>query len=252
MCSGKDIDPTAEGSITNPSTYDPTSTEGLINLGGGILGGGVIGGIAGSAGDAIEGAYNDLSGKTQQDELEKELAKQNDAQLAQLDFLREQYGDITEGLAPYREAGAGFLPQLQELLSPEAKQSYIADYLQGDEYQQLQGQASQQLLQSAAATGGLGASGTKDRLARQTLQMGNQLGNQAYNQAIGNLTQGTNIGLGTFGTQLQAQGQLNQGVQQGLGNMANLALGQAGMNQGSILGQLAPFAMPAAYLYGLS
>lgn len=252
MCSGEDIDPTSSGSITNPSTYDPTSTSGLINLGGGLLGGGVLGGISASAGDAVEDTYNDLSGKTAQDELDEELAKQNDAQIAQLEFLKEQYGDITAGLEPYREAGATFLPQLQELLSPEAKQSFISDYLQGDEYQQLQDQASQQLLQSSAATGNLGASGTQDRLARQTLQMGSQLGGQAYNQAIGNLTQGTNIGLGTFGTQLQAQGQLNQGVQQGLGNMANLALGSAGLNQGGILGQLAPFAMPAAYLYGAS
>lgn len=217
---GKSIDPTTSGGLAN------IATGGLYELGKG----------------PVSDGWDKLTGKEQQEELEAALKRSEDAQLQQIGFMREQYGDIKEGLAPYREAGAEFLPQLQELLSPEAKQSFISDYLQGDEYQQLQGQASQQLLQSAAATGGLGASGTQDRLARQTLQMGSQLGNQAYGQAIGNLTQGTNLGLGTFGTQLQAQGQLNQGVNQGLSNIANAQIGAASMNQGGILGQLAPFA----------
>ena len=244
MCSGKDFDPTSEGSLTNPSSYDPTSSEGLVNLGGlgiGGLGGG-LGGITTGIGDKLGEGWDTLTGKDAEDAAKQAVKDAAQAQMAQLDFLREQYGDLTAALDPYREAGQEFLGPLTDLLQPEAKQEFISNYLQGDEYQQLQDQASQQLLQSAAATGGLGASGTQDRLARQTLQMGNQLGGQAYNQAIGNLTQGTNIGLGTFGTQLQAQGQLNQGVNQGLGNIANLSIGGAQIGQGGILGQLAPFA----------
>jgi len=202
--------------------------------------------------DPVSDAYDDLTGKDEEKALKEQIAQQEAAQLAQLEFMKEQYGDITEGLRPYREAGETFLPKLQEMLSPEARQSFISDYLQGSEYQQLQDQATQQLLQSSAATGNLGASGTQDRLARQTLQMGSQLGGNAYNQALGNLTTGTNLGLGTFGTQLQAQGQLNQGMQQGLGNLAQLGIGRASIGQGGLMADLAPFIQTGAAIYGAS
>lgn len=216
------------------SDIDPTTSSGLANI--------ATGGLYEAQKDPVSEGWGDLTGKDAEDAAKKAIEDASVAQMEQIKFLREQYGDLTTALDPYREAGQEFLGPLTDLLQPEAKQEFISNYLQGDEYQQLQDQASQQLLQSAAATGGLGASGTQDRLARQTLQMGNQLGGQAYNQAIGNLTQGTNIGLGTFGTQLQAQGQLNQGVNQGLGNMANLSIGGAQIGQGGVLGQLAPFA----------
>jgi len=200
----------------------------------------------------VSDAWGELTGEDEEKALKEQIAKQEAAQLAQLEFLKEQYGDITEGLKPYREAGETFLPQLQEMLSPEAREDFIANYLQGGEYQQLQEQASNQLLQSAAATKGLGASGTQDRLARQTLQMGSQLGGNAYNQALGNLTTGTNLGLGTFGTQLQAQGQLNQGTQQGLGNLAQLGIGRASIGQGGLMADLTPFIQTGAAIYGAS
>lgn len=201
--------------------------------------------------DLINKPWDELTGKEQQEQMEAALKASNDAQMQQIAFMREQYGDITEGLAPYREAGADFLPQLQEMLSPEARQDFISNYLQGDEFQQYQQQATDQLLQSAAATGGLGASGTQDRIARESMRLGNQLGGQAYQSALGNLLTGTNLGLGTYGTQLQAQGQLNQGINQSLGNIAQTNLGLAGMQQ-SPLQQLMPLAQTGAMIYGLS
>jgi len=226
------------------SDFDPTTEEGLLNIG--------TGGLYELQKDPVSDAWGELTGEDEEKALKEQIAQQEQAQLNQLEFMKEQYGDITEGLRPYREAGESFLPQLQEMLSPEARQSFISDYLQGSEYQQLQEQASNQLLQSAAATGSLGASGTQDRLARQTLQMGNQLGGQAYNQALGNLTTGTNLGLGTFGTQLQAQGQLNQGMQSGLSNLAQLGIGRASIGQGGLMADLAPFIQTGAMIYGAS
>ncbi len=233
---GRDIDPTYSkgelGSVTKPVT-DLTL---LFNPEG--------------VGDELENAYGELTGKDEEEAMKAALAEQQASQADQLAFLKEQYGDITAALSPYREAGETFLPQLQEMLSPEARSEYIANYLQGDEYQQLQQQASNQLLQSAAATGSLGASGTQDRLARQSLQMGSQLGGQAYNSALGNLLTGTNLGFGTFGTQIQAQNQLNQGTQAGLQNMGNLAFQQASIGQGGILGDLMPLIQTGASIYG--
>lgn len=194
--------------------------------------------------------HDELTGAREEEMLEAAMAEQSAAQEDQIAFLREQYGDTQAALAPYREAGETFLPQLTEMLTPEARQSFISDYLAGDEYGAIQDQATQQLLQSAAATGSLGASGTEDRLARQTMQMGQQYGSNAYNQALGNLTQGTNLGFQTFGPMLQAQGALNQGVQQGLGNIANLQLGALGMQQGGLLGDLQPYAQLAGAYMG--
>lgn len=225
------------------SDFDPTTESGLLSLG--------TGGIYALQKDPVSDAWGELTGEEEKEELQASLAAQEAAQMEQLAFLKEQYGDIQAGLAPYREVGEQFLPQLTEMLTPEARTQFMQDYLAGDEFGAIQDQATQQLLQSASATGGLRSSGTRDRLARESMRLGSQLGSQAYNQALGNLTQGTNIGFQTFGPTLQAQSALNQGTQQGLSNIANLQLGSASMNQGGLLGQLAPFApVLGAYLGG--
>lgn len=226
---------------TDISDYDPTTTSGLANI--------ATGGLYEAQKDPVSEGFDKLTGKEQQEAMEEQLRASNDAQMQQIAFMREQYGDITEGLKPFREAGESFIPQLQEMLSPEARGDFISNYLQGDEFQQYQKQATDQLLQSAAATGGLGASGTQDRIARESMRLGNQLGGQAYQSALGNLMTGTNLGLGTYGTQLQAQGQLNQGINQSLGNIAQTNLGLAGM-QTSPLQQLLPIAQTGAMIYG--
>lgn len=226
---------------TDISDYDPTTTSGLANI--------ATGGLYEAQKDPVSEGWGKLTGEEQREEMEDQLRASNDAQMQQIAFMREQYGDITEGLRPFREAGESFLPQLQEMLSPEARGDFISNYLQGDEFQQYQSQATDQLLQSAAATGGLGSSGTQDRIARESMRLGNQLGGQAYQSALGNLMTGTNLGLGTYGTQLQAQGQLNQGVNQSLGNIAQTNLGIAGM-QTSPLQQLLPIAQTGAMIYG--
>ncbi len=225
------------------SDFDPTTSTGLANI--------ATGGLYELQKEPVSEMWGDLTGEDEKEALEQQMADQAAAQSDQIQFLREQYGDTQTALAPYREAGEQFLPELTEMLTPEARASFIQDYLSGDEYGVIQDQATNQLLQSAAATGSLGSSGTQDRLARQTMQMGSQYGSNAYNQALGNLTQGTNLGFQTFGPMLQSQNALNQGTQQGLSNIANLQIGAASMNQGGLLGQLAPFApIVGAYMGG--
>ena len=165
------------------SDFDPTTETGLANI--------ATGGLYEAQKDPVSDAWGELTGEDEQEALEAAMDEQALAQMQQIELMREQYGDIQAGMAPYREAGETFLPQLTEMLTPEARTSFIQDYLAGDEYGAIQDQATQQLLQSSAATGSLGASGTEDRLARQTMQMGQQYGSNAYNQALGNLTQGT-------------------------------------------------------------
>jgi len=235
-----------ESTDPTSSKFDPGKTVETVATGGLNY---AAEGIYEGQKDLINDPWDELTGKEQQEAMEEQLRKSNDAQMQQIAFMREQYGDITEGLKPFREAGESFLPQLQEMLSPEARSDFISNYLQGDEFQQYQKQATDQLLQSAAATGNLGASGTQDRIARESMRLGNQLGGQAYQSALGNLMTGTNLGLGTYGTQLQAQGQLNQGLNQSLGNIAQTNLGLAGM-QTSPLQQLLPIAQTGAMIYG--
>jgi len=230
------------------SDFDPTTSTGLLNLGTG----GMyevqkpIGDWTKEKGEELE---DWVTNADQQEAIEEALDEQAVQQQELTDLMRTQYEDFVSAIAPYREAGADFLPQLTEALSPEYREQFMQDYLQGSEYQQLQEQATNQLLQSAAATGSLGASGTQDRLARQTLQLGSQLGSNAYNQQLANLTQGANIGFQTFGPQLQAQGQFQSGAQNALSNLGNLQLQQAAMTGGG-LNQYLPAINAMANIYG--
>lgn len=230
------------------SDFDPTTTSGLANLAtGGLYE------VQKPAGDYLKEKGEQFedwaTNADQQEAVEEALAEQAEQQQELTDLMRTQYEDFVGAIAPYREAGAEFLPQLTEALSPEYRDQFISDYLAGDEYKAIQDQATGQLLQSSAALGGLRSSGTQDRLARQTMQLGSQMGGQAYNQMLGNLTQGTNLGFQTFGPQLQAQGQFQSGAMSGLQNLGNLNL-QAASMQGGGLSQWMPLLNAGANIYG--
>lgn len=230
------------------SDFDPTTSSGLANI--------ATGGLYEAQkplGDALKEKgeqFEDwVTNADQQEAIEEALTEQAAQQQELTDLMKTQYEDFLGAIDPYREAGAEFLPQLTEALSPEYRDQFISDYLAGDEYKAIQDQASNQLLQSAAATGALRSGGTQDRLARQTMQMGSQMGGQAYNQLLGNLTQGTNLGFQTFGPQLQAQGQFQSGAMSGLQSLGNLNL-QAASMQGGGLNQYLPLLGAGANIIG--
>jgi len=196
---------------------------GLLSTLGGIAGsvfGGPIGGAIGSAlGGAIEG--EDAVGQASQ-------VQQQSAQ-AGIDEQRRQFDAIQKLLQPYTEAGTGALAQQQALLgmgAPGAQQKAIAALQGSPQFQALQQQGENAILQNASATGGLRGGNVQAALAQFRPALLSSLIEQQYNR-LGGLT---SIG------QNAAAGVGNAGMSTGA-NVANL-LGRQGQAQaGGILGQ---------------
>jgi len=196
---------------------------GLLSTLGGVAGsyfGGPIGGAIGSAlGGAIEGG--EAVGEASQ-------AQQQSVQ-AGIDEQRRQFDEITKLLAPYREAGVGAIGQQQALLglgAPGAQQQAIEALQSSPQFQALQQQGENAILQNASATGGLRGGNVQGALAQFRPALLSSLISQQY-ERLGGLT---NVG------QASAARQAAFGQQTGA-NVANL-MGQQGQAQaGGILGQ---------------
>lgn len=196
---------------------------GLFSALGGIAGsflGGPIGGTIGSAlGGALEGSES--TGAASQ-------AQQQSAQ-AGIDEQRRQFDAVQKLLQPYTEAGAGALAQQQALIgmgTPEAQQQAIAALQGGPQFQALQQQGENAILQNASATGGLRGGNVQGALAQFRPALLSSLISQQYERLGGLSSLGQNAAAGVG----------NAGLQTGR-NVATL-LGQQGQAQaGGILGQ---------------
>ncbi len=178
----------------------------------------------------------DLTGGGQRDAIEQGAKRQEAAGREALEALR---GD----LGPFRQFGAGVLPQLgQSFLSGEAPQSQeFTGFDVSPErvtknpfFQALLGEQNQNLIGQRAAAGMGSSGGTRDALTRNLLLLGNQfqqqdIGRQAQEFGIQN-----QLGQQDFSNQLQAnQARFNQ-----LFNVAGLgqnAAAQTGAQGASIL-----------------
>lgn len=196
---------------------------GLLSSLGGIAGsflGGPIGGMIGSGlGGAIEG---------QQSVGAASQAQQQAAQ-GGIDEQRRQFDAIQKLLQPYSEAGTGALKQQQALLgmgTPGAQQEAIAALQGSPQFQALQQQGENAILQNASATGGLRGGNVQGALAQFRPALLSSLIDQQYSR-LGGLTA---IG------QNAAAGVGNAGMSTG-NNIATL-LGRQGQAQaGGIIGQ---------------
>lgn len=250
----------------NISDYDPTTSDGLTNLATVGLGGGVNDAAGGdTTSEAIAGAEESIkdagqdiedfvTNQDEQDALEAAALAQEDAAKQGIAFAKEQYADFLGFTQPYRDAGESFLPQLMEFLDPEVQAAFKAEALQGQEFQDIRGQAEEGLISNAAAFGGLRSSGTQDRLIRETSSLANQFGQQQVNNRLSQLQGGVNLGLGTLGTTISGLGQAGNQVQSGIASLGNaqsaaaIAAGQSGFGFGDLLN----VANVGANIYGAS
>jgi hypothetical protein len=196
---------------------------GLLSALGGIAGsffGGPIGGaIGGALGGAFEGSesVNQASGAQQQ------------AAQGGIDEQRRQFDAVQKLLQPYTQAGAGALAQQQALLgmgTPEAQQQAINALQSGPQFQALQQQGENSILQNASATGGLRGGNVQGALAQFRPALLSSLIDQQYSRLGGLASLGQNAAAGVG----------NAGMSTGT-NIATL-LGRQGQAQaGGILGQ---------------
>lgn len=177
-------------------------------------------GLSGAAlaGLAVGGATL-ASGYMQSEAAGDAAAIQGQAAQGGIDEQRRQFDAIQKLLQPYSQAGTAALGQQQALLgmgTPEAQQQAINAIQSGPQFQALQQQGENAILQNASATGGLRGGNVQGALAQFRPALLSGLIEQQYNR-LGGLT---SIG------QNAAAGVGNAGMQTGA-NVANL-LGQQG------------------------
>jgi hypothetical protein len=196
---------------------------GLLSALGGIAGSFFGGPIGGAIGGALGGA---LEGK---ESVSQASGVQQQAAQGGIDEQRRQFDAVQKLLQPYTEAGAGALAQQQALLgmgSPEAQQQAINALQSGPQFQALQQQGENAILQNASATGGLRGGNVQGALAQFRPALLSSLINQQYERLGGLSALGQNAAAGTG----------NAGMSTGT-NIATL-LGRQGQAQaGGILGE---------------
>jgi hypothetical protein len=196
---------------------------GLLSTLGGIAGNFLLPGIGGVIGAGLGGAIEGRESVGEASQAQQQAAQGG------IDEQRRQFDAIQKLLQPYTEAGTGALAQQQALLglgAPGSQQQAITALQGSPQFQALQQQGENAILQNASATGGLRGGNVQAALAQFRPALLSSLIEQQYGR-LGGLTA---IG------QNAAAGVGNAGMSTGT-NIATL-LGRQGQAQaGGILGQ---------------
>jgi hypothetical protein len=196
---------------------------GLLSALGGIAGSFFGGPIGGAIGGALGGAFEGGKSVSQASNVQQQAAQGG------IDEQRRQFDAVQKLLQPYTQAGAGALAQQQALLgmgTPEAQQQAINALQSGPQFQALQQQGENAILQNASATGGLRGGNVQGALAQFRPALLSGLIDQQYSRLGGLASLGQNAAAGVG----------NAGMSTGT-NIATL-LGRQGQAQaGGILGQ---------------
>jgi hypothetical protein len=196
---------------------------GLLSALGGIAGSFFGGPIGGAIGGALGGAFEGSESVSQASGAQQQAAQGG------IDEQRRQFDAVQKLLQPYTQAGTGALAQQQALLgmgTPEAQQQAINALQSGPQFQALQQQGENAILQNASATGGLRGGNVQGALAQFRPALLSGLIDQQYSRLGGLASLGQNAAAGVG----------NAGMYTGA-NIATL-LGRQGQAQaGGILGQ---------------
>jgi hypothetical protein len=221
---------------------------GLLSALGGIAGSFFGGPIGGAIGSALGGAIGGSESVGQASQVQQQSAQAGiDEQRRQFDEISKLLAPYTQagtsalgGLQPYAQAGAPALGQQQALLGlqgPQAQQQAITSLQGSPQFQALQQQGENAILQNASATGGLRGGNTQGALAQFRPALLSNLIDQQYSRLGGLASMGqlTNQNIASMG---QASGARQAAAgQQTAANISTL-MGQQGQAQaGGILGQ---------------
>lgn len=235
----------AKDSISNTlSDIDPTTSEGLTNIG---LGG-LIGGATGAPNDVLTGLddiVTDQDGKEAQDAAAAEAEA-----LAQSGIdLQAGWMDYLKGVQqPYVEAGAGFLDQLTAFLDPAEQDAFRQEALDSDGFAAISQAAMDAQISNSAALGNRLSSGIQREVLSQQGLLGQQYANSAVQDRLGQLTMGAGLGLNALGNTAPQIGGALSNIQNGYANIG--AINQANaQNQGNGFGNWLALGNAAASTY---
>jgi len=196
---------------------------GLLSTLGGIAGNFLFPGVGGVIGAGLGGAIEGRKAVGAASQAQQQSAQGG------IDEQRRQFDAIQKLLQPYSEAGTSALAQQQALLgmgTPEAQQQAITALQSGPQFQALQQQGENAILQNASATGGLRGGNVQAALGQFRPQLLNQLIEQQYSRLGGLTALGQNAAAGVG----------NAGMSTGA-NITNLLGRQSQAESGGILGQ---------------
>lgn len=196
---------------------------GLLSALGGLAGNFLLPGVGGVIGAGLGGAIEGQESVGQASQAQQQAAQGG------IDEQRRQFDAIQKLLQPYTQAGAGALTQQQALIglgTPGAQQEAITALQGSPQFQALQQQGENAILQNASATGGLRGGNIQGALAQFRPALLSSLIEQQYGR-LGGLT-----ALG----QRSAAGVGAAGMETGT-NVSTLLGRQGQAEAGGILGQ---------------
>lgn len=196
---------------------------GLLSALGGIAGSIFGGPIGGTIGSALGGAFEGEKSAGQASQAQQQAAQGG------IDEQRRQFDAVQKLLQPYVQAGQSSLTGQQDLLglgTPGAQQQAIQSLQGSPQFQALQQQGENAILQNASATGGLRGGNVQAALAQFRPALLSGLIDQQYSRLGGLTALGQNAAVGVG----------NTGMQTGA-NVANLLGQQGAARAGGILGQ---------------
>lgn len=181
-------------------------------------------------GDIVGDLVGGITGASQAADASQQASQtQSAASAAGIAETRRQFDKLVELMTPYVTAGTGALGEQKNLLGlsgDQAQQAAISNIQASPQFQALQQQGENAILQNASATGGLRGGNTQAAMAQFSPQLLNQLIQQRF-QNLGGITQ---IG------QASAAGQAAGGMSTGA-NIANLLAQQGAATAGGQLAQ---------------
>jgi hypothetical protein len=221
---------------------------GLLSTLGGIAGNFFLPGIGGVIGAGLGGAIEGSESVGESSQVQQQAAQAGiDEQRRQFDAIQQLLNPYVQagqagiaGLQPYTQAGQQAFGQQQALIGlqgPQAQQQAIEGLQGSQQFQALQQQGENAILQNASATGGLRGGNVQGALAQFRPALLSSLINQQYERlgGLANVGQVTQQNLASLGQASAAR--TGAAGQQAASNIGNLLTQQGAAQAGGILGQ---------------
>ena len=231
------------------SDFDPTTGEGLLNIATLGQSGQIKEGLK-NADEALMDFDDQISGQDEKEAAEEAAQQQETAAREALILQERIYDEGQAKLDPFYQGGLGSLDEFLNLNSSEGSAQFKADYLGGEEFQNILEQGTNQLASNAAFSGALGSGGTLKNVADYTTSQSFNLSNQALERELGRLGQNVGLSQAAAGSQISAGQNFGQQAGQQYSNIGNA---QATGTIASAPTGLAPYlnlAATGAQIYG--
>jgi hypothetical protein len=172
------------------ASIDPTTEDGLTTL------------ATGGVNTVLPDIDDAISGQDQKDAAKAAAREQETAAQNRLALDTRIYDEGQTKLDPFYEGGLGSLDEYLGLIDPDGAAQFKADYLQGEEFQGILEQGTNQIASNAAFGSALGSGGTLKAVADYTTDQSFARSNEALNNELSRLGAGVSLSQGAANSQI--------------------------------------------------